>query len=155
MAPIPECDMPKREAKTVPRAGDPEDFIAALSETAQQADCRSLLETFTRLAGEKATMWGPSMIGFGRFHYRYASGHEGEIFRIGFSPRKGKISLYLWPGLDFAEPMLARLGKHSRGKGCLYVRRLADIDMAVLEEMVIACLAVDPQELISRLQGER
>lgn len=147
--------MARYQAKTAPHNGDVETFIAGLADATQRADCRSLLETFTRLAGEKATMWGPSMIGFGMFHYRYASGHEGEIFRIGFSPRKGKISLYLWPSLDFAEPMLARLGKHSRGKGCLYVRRLADIDMAVLEEMVIACLAADPQELISRLQGEQ
>ena len=148
MAPIPECDMPKSEAKTVPRAGDPEDFIAALSEPAQQADCRAILGIMARASGEKPVLWGSSIIGFGVFHYRYASGHEGDTFRVGFSPRKGKISVYLWPGLCLVESMLPRLGKHSRGKGCLYVRRLADIDTAVLDEMIRACLGADPQALV-------
>ena len=93
-----------------------------------------------KVSGEPAMMWGPSIVGYGQYHYRYASGHEGDMCRAGFSPRKAKHSLYLMCGspkeeVQFA-PLLARLGKHSRGKGCLYVNKLADIDLGVLEEMI-------------------
>lgn len=78
---------------------------------------------------------------------------RGRHFQDRFLPRKGKISLYLWPGLDLVAPMLAKLGRHSRGKGCLYVRRLADIDIAVLGEMIATCLSADPQSLVDEAQG--
>lgn len=145
--------MAKYKAKTVPHDGEVEAFISGLADAGQQADSRALVETLGRISGEKATMWGPSIIGFGRFHYRYASGHEGDIFRVGFSPRKGKFSLYMWPPHSDMAAMLARLGKHTRAKSCLYVRRLADIDMAVLEEMARACVEADPQALISQFQS--
>lgn len=145
--------MAKNEVKTVPHDGNVDDFIDALADPVQRDDCRAIISLMARSSGEKPVMWGPSMIGFGEFHYRYASGHEGDIFRIGFSPRKGKISLYLWPSLELVAPMLAKLGRHSRGKGCLYVRRLADIDIAVLGEMIATCLSADPQSLIDEAQG--
>ena len=118
-----------------------EDVIAAVEPEAKRADARVLDALFRRVTGEPAKMWGPSIIGYGEYHYRYASGHEGDICRVGFSPRKAKHSLYVLDCGDTTEeaafaPLLARLGKHSRGKACLYVNKLADIDLAVLEEMV-------------------
>ena len=91
-----------------------------------------------RLSGEPARMWGPSIIGFGRYHYRYDSGREGDMCRIGFAPRKTELVFYL-AGLDDADFMA--LGKHRRGKGCLYVKRLADIDMGALEALIVQSLA--------------
>ena len=88
-----------------------------------------------RVTGEPATMWGPSIIGFGRYHYRYASGHEGEMCRVGFSPRAANLALYVG-GFPEYEALLATLGKHKRSKACLYVNKLADVDLAVLEEIV-------------------
>ena len=118
-----------------------EDFIAAVEPEAKRADAKVLDALFRRVTGEPAKMWGPSIIGYGEYHYRYASGHEGDMCRVGFSPRKAKHSLYVLDCGDPSEeaafaPLLARLGKHSRGKACLYVNKLADIDLAVLEEMV-------------------
>jgi hypothetical protein len=81
-------------------------------------------------------MWGPAMVGFGNHHYRYASGREGDIFQVGFSPRKAALSIYLTCDLDSMGDLLEKLGPHDRGKGCLYVKRLADIDPVVLKKMV-------------------
>ncbi|HPF91565.1 MAG TPA: DUF1801 domain-containing protein [Flavobacteriales bacterium] len=98
-------------------------------------DCRTLLKLMGELAGEEACMWGPSIIGFGSYHYKYASGHEGDMCRIGFSPRKTNISIYLLPGFDAMGDLLEELGKYNTGKSCLYVKRLADIDLVVLRKM--------------------
>jgi hypothetical protein len=86
-------------------------------------------------------MWGPSIVGFDRYHYRYASGHEGESCVVGFSPRKGDLSIYLLGGFEGREELLAALGRHRIGKACLYVRRLADVDLAVLERLVALSVA--------------
>ena len=93
-----------------------------------------------RVAGVPARMWGPSIVGFGSYHYRYESGHEGDMCRIGFSPRKAQLVFYVggYPGFDAD---FARLGKHKRSKGCLYVNKLADVDAAVLEEIIRASWA--------------
>ena len=91
-----------------------------------------------RVTGEPAKMWGPSIIGFGQYHYRYDSGHEGDMCLIGFSPRKANLVLYVLPGFEGQADMLARLGKHKHGKGCLYINKLADVDLAVLEELAAA-----------------
>jgi len=87
-----------------------------------------------RVTGEPATMWGPSIIGFGSYHYRYASGHEGDMPRVGFSPRSGNLVLYVG-GFPEYEALLARLGKHKTSKACLYLNKLADVDQSVLEEI--------------------
>ena len=87
-----------------------------------------------RVTGEPAVMWGPSIVGFGRYHYRYASGHEGDMCRIGFSPRSSNLVLY-FGGFPEYEAMLAKLGKHKRSKACLYLNKLADVGAAVLEEI--------------------
>lgn len=127
-------------AKTKVTAVDPAEFIAAVEPVARRADAEVLDAMFQRVTGEKPRMWGPSIIGYGSYHYRYASGHEGRAPRLGFSPRKARHSLYVLSCGDEEEnarfaPLLARLGKHKRSVACLYVNKLADINLAVLEEM--------------------
>ncbi|RYY23355.1 MAG: DUF1801 domain-containing protein [Sphingomonadales bacterium] len=89
-----------------------------------------------RLTGEPATMWGPSIVGFGRYAYTYDSGRSGEMCRIGFSPRKAELVLYVLNGVEDQSATLDRLGKHKSGKGCLYIKKLADVDLTVVEELV-------------------
>lgn len=134
------------EAKTTITSVDPARFIAAVEPAAKRANAEVLDAMFRRVTGQPPQMWGPTIIGYGRYHYRYASGHEGDACRVGFSPRKARHSLYLLGCGDEASnarfaPLLARLGKHSRGASCLYVNKLADIDLAVLEELAAASWA--------------
>ena len=131
--------MAKSEAKTQITGVDPYDFIATVESPKKRADAEELLELFDRVVGLKAQMWGPSIIGYGRYHYKYESGHEGESLLTGFSPRKANLVFYIMPGYRYGdmEDKLARLGKHKLGKACLYVNKLADIDMDVLEEIVL------------------
>ena len=128
------------EMKTKPTEIGVADYIAAVEPAAKREDAKVLDALFRKVTGEPAMMWGPSIVGYGQYHYRYASGHEGDMCRAGFSPRKAKHSLYLMCGSPREEaqfaPLFARLGKHTRGKGCLYVNKLADIDLGVLEEMI-------------------
>jgi hypothetical protein len=127
------------ELKTRPTQASVEDFIDNVESAGKREDAAVLDALFRKVTGVGPEMWGPSIIGYGEYHYRYATGHEGDMCRAGFSPRKAKHSLYLLGcgGEDEAmEMLLARLGKHSRGKGCLYVNKLADIDLGVLEEMI-------------------
>jgi len=129
------------EAKTKPTQVTVDAYIDEVEPPAKASDARVLDELFRKVTGEAPCMWGPSIIGYGSYHYRYESGREGDMCRAGFSPRKARHSLYLLgcgdeEGNAAFEPLLARLGKHARGKGCLYVNKLADIDLAVLEEMI-------------------
>jgi hypothetical protein len=129
------------ELKTKPTTVDPADFIATVEPPGKRADAEVLDGIFRRATGVDPYMWGGTILGYGSYHYRYASGHEGDAPRVGFSPRKAKHSLYLLgcggEGADARfEEYLARLGKHSRAVACLYVNKLADIDLSVLEEMV-------------------
>jgi Domain of unknown function (DU1801) len=129
------------ENKTVATSADVTAFIAAVADEQQRADAHAIAAMMTRLSGEPPKMWGPSIIGFGRYHYKYDSGREGDSLRIGFSPRKGQTVLYLVDGYAGKEAQLARLGKHKTGKSCLYVKRLSDIDTGVLEDMITGSLA--------------
>lgn len=127
------------EQKTQPGTGNIDDFVAALVDDQKRADAAALIQMMARVSGEPPVLWG-TMIGFGRYHYRYDSEHEGDAFLIGFAPRRTEFSLYLMgcylPGADAERAdLLARLGKHRMGKACLYVKRLSDIDSAVLEEL--------------------
>lgn len=133
--------MTKAENKTQATVARVEDFVTGIADENQRADARSLIAMMTRLSGEPATMWGPSIIGFGRYRYRYNSGREGEMCRIGFSPRKGQTVLYLIDGFEGHAELMAKLGKHKTGKSCLYVKRLSDIDLVVLEDMCRSSLA--------------
>jgi hypothetical protein len=132
--------MAKSANKTVETAGDPEEFVAAVGDPEQQSDARRLIGLMSRLSGQPPRMWGPSIIGFGQYHYRYDSGREGDMCRIGFSPRKGQTVIYLIDGYAHQQENLARLGKHKIGKSCLYIKRLRDVDENVLENMIRASL---------------
>jgi Domain of unknown function (DU1801) len=133
--------MAKSAKKTNVTPADPGAFIDSVSDQAQRDDARSIDAIMARLSGESATMWGPSIIGYGSYHYRYDSGREGDMCRIGFSPRKGQTVIYLVDGYAGKEAQLARLGKHKLGKSCLYIKRLSEVDEAVLEEMIVDSLA--------------
>jgi hypothetical protein len=121
----------KTKATKVSVAG----FVGALSDQAKRADAKALIQLMQKAAGEKPKMWGPSIIGFGSYHYKYESGREGDMPLIGFSPRKPATVLYNMTGFSGAEALLAKLGKHTTGKGCLYIKKLADVDQQVLEAM--------------------
>ena len=123
------------ETKTRPISASVDEFIAAVEKPARRADAGILREMMERVTGEAATMWGPTIVGFGTYHYRYASGHEGDSCRVGFSPRAANLVLYVG-GFPEYDALLDRLGRHKRSKACLYLNRLADVDLVVLEEIV-------------------
>jgi hypothetical protein len=127
------------EAKTKPR-GDAAAFLAAVEPEARRAEAMTLDVLFRRVTGWEPVLWGPSMVGYGRYRYRYESGREGEALATGFSPRAAEHSIYVMPGYGDHGAILARLGRHRAGKACLYVRRLSDIDLGVLEELIRAGL---------------
>ena len=122
--------------KTVKTGASVEEFIAGVENRRRREDGAALLEMMREITGLEPEMWGPSIIGFGDLHYKYESGREGDIFLTGFSPRKRSLSLYI--ASDFAEyeSLLARLGKHRKSVSCLYINKLADVDMDVLRELV-------------------
>ena len=132
--------MPKAENKTTITPVDPADFIAAVDHPTRRADALVLDGLFRRVTGFQPRMWGPTIIGYGQYHYIYDSGREGDFLATGFSPRKANLSIYIMPGYADFGSILDRLGKHRIGKSCLYVNKLADIDLTVLEELVRAGL---------------
>ncbi|MBN2841266.1 MAG: DUF1801 domain-containing protein [Coriobacteriia bacterium] len=111
-------------------------FIGQIADEARRKDCRALLELMQRASGEAPAVWSNDVVGFGTFHYKSGSGQEGDWFPVGFASRKAAITVYLGLSLDEAESLLARLGKHAVGKGCIYIRRLSDVDLVVLEQLV-------------------
>ena len=117
------------------------DFIAAIEPPERRADAEAVAAMMARLSGEPPRMWGGSMVGFGRYRYEHASGRKGEMFRIGFGSRKAALVLYVMDGFPRHAELLSRLGKHSTGKSCLYVKKLADVDAGVLEALVTESLA--------------
>lgn len=133
--------MPKAELKTKKNEASVEEFLNTIDDEQKRADAFTVLELMSKLSGEKPKMWGPSIVGFGSRTMKYASGRELEWLYIGFSPRKANLSLYLAvEGLDKYDALLNKLGKHSTGKGCLYIKRLSDVDMKVLKELITAAL---------------
>lgn len=124
------------EQKTKPTDNSVIEYIETAVDPKKREDAYRLLDLFTETTGYEAKMWGPSIIGFGAYHYKYATGHEGDAPLAGFSPRKAKISLYLEAVYPERDSLLQRLGKHTTGKACLYVNKLADIDTDVLREMI-------------------
>ena len=127
--------------KTKETKADVSTFIAKVADDTQRADAKKLIALLKRLSGEKPKMWGPSIIGFGRYKYRYESGREGEMCRIGFSPRKGQTVLYVKGGSPRHAQIMAKISKQKTGKGCLYIKRLSDVSMPLLEELCKASLA--------------
>ena len=122
--------------KTVETGASVRDFIDTVENEQKRRDSRELVTLMEAISGSRAAMWGSSMVGFGRYHYRYASGREGEFFLTGFSPRKTALTVYVMPGLDRYAGQLERLGPHKTGKSCLYLKSLDAVDREVLEEII-------------------
>lgn len=126
-----------KENKTQPTAASAEEYIAGLEDEKRRQDCLQLLPLFERLTGEKPVMWGPGIVGFGKYHYKYESGREGVAPVAAFAPRKQDLTIYVnAPAKLLYAEQLTRLGKHKVSVSCLYLKRLADVDMAVLEEIL-------------------
>lgn len=123
------------EAKTKPTTVSVDEFIASVENAGRQEDARAMVALFAEVSGEPATMWGPSIIGFGRYHYRYDSGREGDAPLVAFSPRKANLVLYLAGEDPARSALLARLGRHRTGQACVYVNRLSDVDTDVVRDL--------------------
>jgi hypothetical protein len=120
----------KATTKSVP------EFLEQIQDPERKADCLTIAALMEGLSGSKPKMWGDSIVGFGDYHYKYASGREGDWFLVGFSPRKQNLTIYVMGYLEFYTDLLEGLGKYKHGKGCLYINKLEDIDMHVLEELI-------------------
>jgi nucleoid DNA-binding protein len=129
------------ENKTKPTKTSVAAFIAAVADPTKRADAKALVKLMQSVAGEKPKMWGPSIIGFGSYHYRYESGREGDMPLIVFSPRKPATVLYNMLGFSDSAALLAKLGKHKTGKGCLYIKNLDDVDQKVLQALAVKSIA--------------
>lgn len=128
---------------TQPTPADPRTYLEGLPKPEQREDSLRLLDLMSEVSGEPATMWGPTMIGFGSYHYRYASGREGEALRMGFAPRSAQLVIYGGDPVRLAG-LLEALGPHKTGKGCIYLKRLADVDETRLRELVEQIWATEP-----------
>ena len=117
-------------------------FLNKISDVQRRKDCQTVLELMQRATGEKPKMWGSSIVGFGRYKYKYASGREGEWLVIGFSPRKTDLTLYIMRGFEESEALLDKLGKCKTGKGCLYIKRLDDVEIPVLKKLISKSVAM-------------
>ena len=125
----------KRKMKTFARTADPIAFIDKVKNEVKRKDSHDLVALMQDITGAPPKMWGPSIVGFGTYHYVYASGREGEICLTGFSPRSGALVVYLGPGIE-NEKLMSKLGKHKHGKGCLYINKLDDVDRGVLRKLI-------------------
>jgi hypothetical protein len=122
--------------KTKPTQVSVATFIDALTDEIKRAEAKALIKLMQSATGEKPKMWGPSIVGFGSHHYKYESGREGDMPLVGFSPRKAAAVLYGVTGFGDSEALLAKLGKHTTGKGCVYIKKLSDVDRKVLEALI-------------------
>ncbi|WP_380872905.1 hypothetical protein ACFB49_38000 [Sphingomonas sp. DBB INV C78] len=130
-----------RANKTQETEANVEAFLAAVEPASRRADALRLAEMFEEVSGDPPRLWGPSIIGYGSYHYRYDSGHEGDMARISFSPRKNALVLYIMGGFPRHQELMDRLGTYKTGKSCLYLKALADVDEAVLIELMRESLA--------------
>ncbi len=128
--------MTKNENKTKANGKSVDDFINSIDNEKKIADSYKILQLMKDITGLEAVMWGDSMIGFGKYHYKYKTGREGDTFLVGFSPRKTKFSLYLMYELEKQADLLDKLGKHKFGKACLYINKLADVDLDILKQLI-------------------
>ncbi|MEO8196124.1 MAG: DUF1801 domain-containing protein [Thermoanaerobaculia bacterium] len=129
------------ENKTKQTEENFESYIAGIADEARRADCRVLVEMMTKATKAPPKMWGTGIVGFGSYHYKYASGREGDSCILGFSSRKGDISLYLVAVFPGSEALFAQLGKHKRAKACTYLKRLIDVDLEVLAKILVGSVA--------------
>ena len=129
------------EPKTKPNRASVSAFLNAIEDPDRRRDCKTIAKLMRQVTDEKPKMWGASIVGFGSYHYKYASGREGDWFLTGFSPRKRSLTLYIMSGFKKHDRLLAKLGKHGTGKSCLYINTLDDLDMDVLTELIEASVA--------------
>ena len=128
--------MSQAQNKTVPNSHSVDAFLQTVDDEKKRADCFRILDMMGEITGEPPVMWGGSIVGFGTYHYKYESGREGDMLMTGFSPRKSNLTLYIMPGFGRYAELMDKLGKYKTGKSCLYIKRLADVDEAVLRELV-------------------
>ena len=124
------------ETKTKATATHVDAYLDKIADEDRRRDCKALVKIMKRVTGEKPVLWGPSIVGFGSYHYKYASGHEGDSCLVGFASRKTDLTLYIMSGFDEREGLLKKLGKHKTAKACLYIKRLSDVDPGVLETLI-------------------
>jgi hypothetical protein len=124
------------EMKTTKNSASVADFLASVADPRRRADAEAACALMAEVTGERPTMWGSSIVGFGTYHYRYATGREGDWPAVGLSPRKQALTVYVSAGFDRYEELLGRLGPHSTGKSCLYIKRLADVDQQALRDLI-------------------
>lgn len=124
------------ELKTKPNDASVEKFLNAISDAKTRQDCFKILEMMKQITKAAPKMWGPSIVGFGSYHYKYESGREGDWFLTGFSPRKQNLTLYIMAGFSQYDDLLQKLGKHKTGKSCLYIKRLDDIHLPTLKKLI-------------------
>ena len=132
--------MAKAELKTKKNRASVKDFLDSVEDDAKRKDCRAIAKMMRAATGKNARMWGDSIVGYDEYHYKYESGREGDFMRIGFSPRKQSITLYIMDGFGKYDELMAKLGKHKTGKSCLYIKRMSDIDTKVLEKLIAGSL---------------
>lgn len=124
------------ELKTKKNKADVDMFLDDITDENQREDCKLIRQMMYKASGDPGTMWGVSIVGFGSYHYKYASGREADWMKIGFSPRKGKTTLYIMNGFAEYKDYLSQIGKHTTGKGCLYIKSLKDVDQGVLQAII-------------------
>ena len=124
------------ELKTKKTTASVKDFLNSVPDERKRKDSFAILKLMQEVTGTKAAMWGPSIVGFGKYHYKYVSGHEGDAPLAGFSPRKQNLTLYIMAGFDGRAELLGKLGKHKTGKVCLYINKLEDVDLFTLKDLV-------------------
>jgi hypothetical protein len=134
------------ENKTKVTEASVESYLAAIQDEARRQDCEALAQLMAKATKQPPKMWGSSIVGFGSYHYRYESGREGDICLVGFSSRKSDISLYGLLAAPRQEELIPQLGRHKAGKGCLYIKRLRDIDLEVLEKLIAEAAAAKKRE---------
>ena len=116
-------------------------YLQTVENESRREDCRTVIDIMMRVTGEAPAMWGPSIIGFGSYHYRYDSGREGDFFLTGVAPRKQALTVYIMPGFSSYDGLMAKLGKHKTGRSCLYIRKLEDVDLDLLEKLIAKSVA--------------
>jgi hypothetical protein len=124
------------ELKTKPTQQSVTDYLDAIPDEKRRRECYTVLELMKKVAQEEPRMWGDSMVGFGSYHYKYASGHEGDAFLTGFASRKNALTVYILAGFEGYSDLMAKLGTYKTGRSCLYIKKLEDIDLAILEKLV-------------------
>lgn len=124
------------DLKTAPTGASVTAFIDAIPDEQRRRDCRAVMKIMKAATGASPRMWGPSIVGYGKYHYKYASGREGDWFLAGFSPRKNDLTLYIMSGFDGHAELMQKLGRHKTGSSCLYLKKLDDVDLKVLDTLV-------------------